>query len=327
MNSVIRRSVNVLTSLMLVAGIAGAFPAHAQHTKYKYTTIDYPGALCTQVFGMNSAGDVVGTAAFLVDCSGTAFSFVFHVKSQTLTVLPTFPGADATAAVGVNHSGSIVGFAGDGTTTTGVGFILKGGAFRVFEHPGSVQTLGRAIGSSGLVTGSAVDGANNDIPFIYDPTWNRFTDITISGLRPFPYFSTAQGINGKGEVVGNFSLDAGYAYAGAPGGQYGFLRDGRGVVTLFRVNGYGTRARGITESSRIAGFLTDPVLGKDRGFVVRLKTTGGFQSLTVLDSELLDVPGATATNAEGVDELGRVSGSWTDASGVSHGFIATPLDK
>jgi hypothetical protein len=97
------------------------------------------------------------------------------------------------------------------------------------------------------------------------------------------------------------------------------------VITLFRVNGYRTRARSITESGRIAGFLTDDALGeKARGFVVTLRGRGGLQSLTVPDADLLDVPGSTGTIPEGINEVGLVSGQWTDANGVSHGFIATP---
>src|SRR6516164_8334384 len=35
----------------------------------------------------------------------------------------------------------------------------------------------------------------------------------------------------------------------------------------------------------------------------------------------IDVPGATATNAISVNDFGVVVGSYTDAQGVSHGFI------
>ena len=89
------------------------------------------------------------------------------------------------------------------------------------------------------------------------------------------------------------------------------------------MNGYRTRPRGITESGRIAGFLTD-ANEKNWGFVVTLKARGGFQALTVPDSDLLDPPGQVFMSVAAIDELGRVSGSWTDAAGGVHGFLATP---
>ncbi len=309
-------------AFLLLAGIACALPAQA--AGYRYTTIDYPGALCTSGWGINDSGDVLGTAAFSVDCSGTTFSFIYHAINGTFTVLPTVPGAVATTAIGINQWGVIVGSAGDGTATTDVGLILNQGAFTFFTHPGSLFTQGRAIGNSGIVTGYSIDSASNDIPFIYDPTRNSFIDITVPGLRPFPSFSVAQGINGKGEVVGSFNLYADSVYPGSSSGPYGFLRDKHGVITLFRVNGFLTRPRGITESGRIAGFLLDEGTGKDRGFVVTLTGRGGFQSPTVPDADLLDVPGSVGTIVESIDDLGRVSGNWTDGAGGTHGFLATP---
>lgn len=321
MKSVIRRFNRTIYVLLLLGGIAAAFPAQAA---YQYTTIDYPGALCTSVWGINNSGDVLGTAAFSVDCSGTAFAFVYQSKKGTITVLPTVPGAVATGAIGINQAGLIVGSAGDGTSTNDVGFILDKGAFTFFAHPGSLLTQGRAIGNSGVVTGYSIDSAGINVPFIYDPKHNTYIDFTVSGATP-GFFNVAQGINGKGDVVGSFRLDPDAVFPGSLFGPYGFLRDKRGVITLFRVNGYRTRARGITESGRIAGFLTDDALGeKARGFVVTLTSRGGFQSLTVSDADLLDVPGSVLTIVEGINDVGLVSGGWIDANGVSHGFLATP---
>jgi len=315
-----KRKLLVILNASLLAGMACAFPAQAA---YKYTTVDYPGAACTSLWGIKNSVDVLGVANFTADCTGTAISFVYNSKYGTITPLPTVPFAVSTNALGINQAGVMVGSAGDGTTTTDVGLFLYNGAFTFFTHPGALQTQGRAIGNLGLVTGFSNNSAGNYIPFIYDPTHNSFVDITFPGLLPFPAFSTAQGINGKGEVVGNFNLDVGSVYADSPRGSYGFLRDSGGKITLFRVNGYRTRARGITESGRIAGFVTDAT-EKNRGFVVTLKARGSFQALTIPDSDLLDPPGSVETFVSGIDELGRVSGNWTDIYGGVHGFLATP---
>jgi uncharacterized membrane protein len=323
MKSIVQRSARLICALFVTVPVA---TASAAQSGYTYTSVDYPGALCTSLWGINDSGDVLGQAAFSVDCTGRTISFVYHSKNGTITALATVPGKVGTAAIGINDAGVIVGGAGDGVTNADLALILRHGAFSYFTHPGSVQTQGRAIGDAGLVTGYSTNDAGIDVPFLYDAANQRFTDIVVPGLSPGS-FNVAQGVNRMGEVVGSFRLDAGAAYAGSPAGPYGFSLDRRGVVTLFRVNGYRTRARGITESGRIAGFLTDDVVGSDRGFVATLPARGGFQSLTVTGSDLLDVPGASGTYVEGINEVGVVAGQWFDAAGVTHGFIATPLPR
>ena len=41
--------------------------------------------------------------------------------------------------------------------------------------------------------------------------------------------------------------------------------------------------------------------------------------------ELLNVPGAATTYCEGINSVGQVSGAWRDATGNTHGFIASPV--
>ena len=319
MESILRRIRRVAVAALVLAATAAALPAHAG---YRITVIDYPGALCTTAWGINAAGLVVGNAAFSADCSGVSFAFVYDLRRGTFTVLPTVAGATATSGIGINDAGAITGSFGDGTSTTDTGLVLDRGAFAFFAHPGWPLTQGRAIGNSGIVTGYSADSAGNTVAFIFDPRSKAFTDIPFAGAIGL---NVAQGINGRGEVVGSTVLGANVAYAGAPQGAYAFLRGRDGAITLFWVNGGRTRARGITESGRIAGFYTDPATGIARGFVTTLGTRGGFQSLSVPAEELIDVPGATLTVPEGIDDSGRVAGQWTDAGGNTHGFVAAPL--
>jgi hypothetical protein len=313
MKSILHRFNCMIQVFLALLGIACAFPAQAA---YNYTSIDYPGVDYssggfTQVFGINVAGELVGNAAI----SGTSANipFVYNPKTKLFTVLPNFSSA-STASLGINDFGVVVG--GEGALESG--FILDKGAFTIFSHPGSVVfTEARAINDFGLVTGYADTGANTS-GFIYDRRHNSFIDIL-----PSP-FTLAQGINIFGQVVGSVTEAAGAACPTCPAGSYGFLRSWTGAITLFRVNGGATTARGIMDFGRITGRFHDAVANKDRGYVATLARAPGFQSLTIPDRDLLDVPGAVATIPEGINDFGRVAGIWTDGTGATRGFLATP---
>lgn len=323
MKAVTHRFNRVFSVFLLLGGISCAFPIQA--ASYEFTIIDYPGteAGFTSISGINNKGEIVGTAS--VD-NISFIPFVYNIKKKVFTPLPNAPGGLNTFALGINEPGVVVGSAGDETFTSGT--ILDKGAFTIFSHPGSSFTEARAISNSGLVTGYANDTAANLFGFIYDSAANGFIDFL-----PSPVLTIAQGINGRGQVVGGVFLDANEAYLGSPAGHYGFLREKRGSITLFRVNDVvarsGTRARGITDSGRITGFFFDPATANFRGFVTpkSLARAPGFQSLTIPASGLLDVPGAANTFPQGIDNSGRIAGGWSEADGTSRGFLATPLKK
>jgi hypothetical protein len=320
MRSMTHRFKRLIHLFVLLGGIACAFAAQAA---YKYSTIDYPGAKHTTLFGISASGQVVGAAYFEDVIIGTSIpiSFIYDSRKKGFTVLPNVPAA-VTLATGIDAPGVVVGWAAaELVSAERSGIILKDGAYTMFSHPGSSSTQARAISNSGLVTGFAGNSVSiADLGFIYDPASNYFIDILI----PSAVNNITQGINGRGEVVGSVQFQTGGAYPEAPGGNYGFLRRKSGAIVLFRVNGGQTRARGITNSGLITGYMTDPATGKDRAFVATLADSLGFQALTIPDAELLDVPGATGTVAQGINDSGYISGSWIDDTGATHGFIAAP---
>jgi len=303
---------NAFQLLVQLAAIAGAFPAQAA---YEYTAVDYPGATLTQLFGSTDSGKFVGDAML----GSTQIAFVYDAKKRAFTPLPNVPGAPTTNAIGINNAGVIVGSAGNGDNDQGI--ILDKGAFGFFVNPGWALTQARAISANGrLITGLSRDStASNYVGFVYDVERNTFTNFLPS------QYTIAQGINGRQDVVGNVTLDAGVAYPGAPADSYGFLRQRNGALLLFGVSGGSTvRARGINSSGLITGFFFD-ASGVQRGFIARLAAAPSFQSLTLPDKDLLDVPGAAGTLSETISDSGDVAGTWYDSGGNYHGFIATPL--
>jgi hypothetical protein len=298
MNKVLHRY--TLQLLLLVAAMANGFPAQAAYT---YASVDYPGATLTQLFGSNDQGKFVGVAMV----GSTQIAFVYDARTRAFTPLPNAPGALTTSATAINNAGVIAGSAANGNNEQGI--ILDKGAFAFFANPGWALTQARGISAnSRLVTGYSTDNAGNYIGFIYDVEHNTFTNFLPSGL------TIAEGINGRGDVVGNVTTSD----------SYGFVRHRDGTFVLFGVaGGQMVRGRGINDSGLITGFFTD-ANGIQTGFVARLASGPSFQSLSIPAGELLNVPGATSTAPETISNSGVVGGIWVDSVGNDHGFIATP---
>src|SRR5438093_548258 len=70
-----------------------------------FTTIDFPGAACTQAIGINDRGQIVGV---YYDSAGN-HGHGFLLDDGTLTTIDV-PGAPYTNAQGINNRGEIVGF-------------------------------------------------------------------------------------------------------------------------------------------------------------------------------------------------------------------------
>jgi uncharacterized membrane protein len=308
---------NQLLPIFAVGLLAGPTLAQAE---YAYQTIDHPGAPDTQVFGINDRGDVVG-AGF---AAPRLFPFVYGTKKGVLTDVPPVAGYDATSVLGISDSGILVGSVRNDDPFWVRGLMLdRKGSATVFDYPNAVSfTQARGINNMGLVTGYR-DSVEEDVAregFIYDPKTDTFTDIVPS------YFTIAQGINARGDVVGSaiFFSSGDPCAPSSPSEtvRYGWLRTADGTVTYFDVNGGRTSARDITDSGTIVGFVTDTATGLTNGFVVELDSSQ-CQSISVADTDLLKFPGAADTLPGGIKNSGEVVGSYLDGTNA-HGFIATP---
>ena len=307
---------------LLIVGMAASFQARAE---YRYTLVDYPGAVSTQFWGINNAGLIVGQASLVDPVAGPYFDFTYDPGKGVFTLIPDVPGNAGTGAIGLNEKGTLVGSTSpDGVASSA--FILdKKGEHTVFNQPGWDYTNARAIGSSGKVTGySSTADFSEFTGFIYDPNDGSFTEIDF----PNSTIVIPQGINGRGDVVGSVGFRPGGAPDGNPPGTYAFLRDKSGSIALFRINATLTRARGISDAGKITGQVFDPSTGAFLGFVGKLDLQPGLpgvQFLTAPPVELLVVPGVLSTIVQGINNAGTIVGSTDDGAGFSRGFIATPL--
>jgi uncharacterized membrane protein len=278
----------------LLVAAASAFPLLAC-ADYVYNTVNYPGAVFTDVRGLNNSGQIVGYASL----DGLTF-FAFSYAGGVFSALP--PTVFGTSAHGVNDSGVIVGSANHDPGPV-QGFIFNAGSYAFFSRPGWANTYARMVTNGGLVTGYSQDeAAGTSAGYIYNPFTSVFTDISPAGSL----FTIAQGINNAGQVVGSAIL--------AATGANAFLRQPDGSITLFQIGAAPTRARGINDMGLITGFMT--VGGVNQGFV---GTSSGFQTLMV--------PGSDETIPEAINNSGQVAGLYRTGGGtVTSGFIATPVE-
>jgi hypothetical protein len=82
----------------------------------------------------------------------------------------------------------------------------------------------------------------------------------------------------------------------------------------------GRRVRAITDSGVITGFLNHPTTAY-KGFVTKLQGSSAYQAVPIPDASLLS-PLQGATVAPSIANDGVVSGTASDSTGNSHGFIA-----
>ncbi len=291
MESAFRRT---LRSLGLAAVLAFAAPAFAT---YVFNTVDYPGAVFTDVRAIDNTGRIAGYASL---DGVTNFSFTY--SGGAFSPLPASPLSPS--ALGMNDFGVVVG----GTITTPEqGFVFRSGTYTFFSRPGWTNTEARAINNAGLVVGWSYEfdpvlGYTASSGFTYDSNTGTFIDdIPVAGST----FVIAQGINTARQIVGSALFH--------PGGEQGFLRDpATGTLHFFTVGGMQTRARGINDVGLITGFVTSAAA--QQAFVA---TSAGYQLLSA-------DPAAVFTAGEAINNAGQISGVWSDAASVSHGFIGTP---
>ena len=317
MNTIMRGTAWLAGALLWAAGIVGSLPAAAG--SYDVAVVTYPGADWTGLFGINQRGMVVGTAMYF---GGASTAFVYDPRTDTFVPLPSEPGY-ATWGIGINDAGVVVGHIED-IEGPDIGyadaFVYDKGVMTRLSFPGAVYTEARGINNRGIVAGNAQLGSLEGpwIGVVYDPAKDEAVAFMPSDVE-----TIVQGINDRGDVVGSVWLRGGAVPSGGSGnGFYGFVRDARGVVTLFRINEDHTVVRGISSYGRITGWAgpsTNP-----RAFVIDAPTGGGFQNLTIADEDLYG-----GFQGQGITNKGKVVGNfWLDVGSgdrVLRGFIATPI--
>jgi hypothetical protein len=258
-----------------------------------YTPLDHPLAAPGGTTPYAIDGDrVVGG---YLDAAGAAHGFVYQAGSWSTLDHPDAL-AGGTTAYGVSPalvsgsyvapSGQVLGFLYNGTKWVTLARPPTGGA--------GGDTFARGV-SDGTVVGYSIESAVAR-GFIY--SGGTFTDIAQPvAVSTFPMDVDA------GRVVGNYDDLL---------GSHGFVFDSMTWLTLdYPLGGLlGTSVTGV-DGPNVVGFFNALPDGAAHGFLY-----DGAEFTPI------DIPGATDTTVYGIDG-DRVVGTYVEASGEKHGFVAT----
>jgi uncharacterized membrane protein len=273
-------------------------------------TVDYPGAVTTDLSGINAAGVMVGT---YTDNSGATHGFQLNGDGfQAIN----YPSAISTAAISINSRGDVAGFFLDAANQWH-GFVLSNGDYFVQDYPSATTgsfTLG--IGANETMVGEFKTGQSfGQLGFAWmlrDGEYVQLMPPDCNGDTPAnPVQAFATSVSPRGEVVGRLIDAAGH--------QCAWKLDQDGTYSILQASGASlTNARGISATGEVVGVYR---LGVNHGFVVSPHDFANFISI--------DFPGAASTRALGINSRGDIVGTYAlvGPTGVGHGFLLERGDE
>lgn len=221
-----------------------------------FTVLDVPGALSTFPFGVNSAGDVVGS---FVPNPGVQRGFLWPAYGAPTVI--NGPGATFTNAHGINAAGDVVGHYDVSASDRRRGFLLsRSGTFTTIDLPNATGlapngTWSNWINNRGQIVGTFFDGSTHG--YLLDGETVTQLDVPFAGVTQ----TQAWGMNSQGDIVGHYV---------AGGRTFAFKRDRHGNYESLDVPELASAtvasAFGITPAGDIVGQYV--VGGVTRGFVL-----------------------------------------------------------
>jgi probable HAF family extracellular repeat protein len=207
------------------------------------------------------------------------------------------PGASFTDASGINKRGVIVGSFAD---TEGVhGYVFDRGDFTPLDVPvQDASTIAIGINDQDQIT-----GAYRSQGLFHGFLWDKGTFTSINAPNADETFLHV--INNRGQIVGHSRRDV-FSLARA------FLWND-GTFTFLNIPGV-----------LVVGRNRESLGLNDRGQIVGTFQSQGVNHGFLLDEGVvtqIDVPGAKATWAAGINNRGEIVGSYLDAFDVGHAYI------
>lgn len=265
------------------------------------TVFNVPGFTNTSAACINNNGQIVGHS---VNSGAPVFAHGFlrsRLGKFTQIDVQNEPDTEPTW---ISNSGFIVGYV-FGSSGIPRAFLRDlNGAYSFIDPPdaqgGSVAS---AVNDNGQVVGTYVDSKDKEHEFFRD------SDGTITEFDPptgtFPPVLNPR-INSAGTIVS--------VYATPQGNLESFLRTSSGDFTILNMPGEAsTQAEDLNDLGEVVGFAM-PSLQSSFGIAFRRNTSGDYSKIPP--------PAGTLTSGAGaVNANGRITGTYSDAHDVQHGFV------
>jgi probable HAF family extracellular repeat protein len=244
-----------------------------------YATISFPNSNATQVYGINTAGDVVGgftdssnnahgfllsggvytqldapgvvygTQAYGVNdmgqvvggMPGTAGLWVYDVSTQTYTVYQ-YGGGNYVNITGasINNTGQIVGWAQTLSSGRFVGLELNGSTFTTIHLPDAYSTRLTSINNTGAIVGVATSQTGTQTGY-----WSRdgkhFEQFVIAGVPK----AVITAVNDNSVFTGDYN---------GKGGNVAFEWQRGSFISIREPGEPNTFAAGINNAGQIVGY-------------------------------------------------------------------------
>ncbi len=318
----------MLVAIAALAASAWSSPAgaqtvtvlgHVSNGGFVFTNFDgpTPNGGGTFINGIANSGTVVG---FATPDGATFNNFTANPLLSTTATALNINNSTAAMANGINSAGTIVGTDGNNNA-----FTLSGGTLTTYIPNNGVSAIAFGINDHGLIVGQYTTAADTTPGYIL----NGATLTTINAPSG-PDIVNAQGINNNGLVVG--------FYFGTDGQDHGFVAPSDPANPVPTIIGTAIADPTIPPVAGEPGatFVFSQVLGiNDQGIAVGYygdSTTSqhGFLYNTNTGTyTFLDDPsagfnnGVEVTQITGINNANEITGFYTDANGLAHGFVAT----
>ena len=243
----------------------------------------------TRLWGINDHGEITGTFG---DSNASGQGFTYNNGSYTLI---NIAGSRSSTGTDVNNYGQVAVDYYDGH---GHGAIYDNGTVLAYINDpfGSFGTGIMGINDAGLVVGDFANGAINQ-GYIYDngvyTTFSPFSDTHLND------------INNNGQIVGDYARStASFIYDPSNNSLTTLVYPGADQTLAFGINDLGVVSGRYHDSSGYHGFT--------------------FEDLQFSSIDHPNAPGNTFVNK--INDSGQIVGYYIDATGFSHGFLATPCN-
>jgi hypothetical protein len=247
---------------------------------------------------------LAGTAAAQPTTAPPDASASFAFQTQDNQKDPTF-----NQLLGINDWDTISGYFGSGAADhPNRGYTLRDSTYRDENFPGSAQTQVTGLNNSNITVGFWADAAGDNFGFYsIGGRWFRSANYPV-GDPAQPSVDQLLGVNDADVAVGFYTdtngVNHGYSYNIRARRYETITVDGDSNVTAAAINNVGA----------VAGFATNAA-----------GTTEGYLELPGGNVIHLNVPGASSTQALGVNNRDEVVGDYTTGSSTTpNGFIWAP---